>query len=96
MSVHRITMDSLLYIETIKKTAKLCIHTDTGTIIVNGTLPDYEKKYPDFLLRIHSGFLINPHCVSRVERFAVIMSDGARLPIPEKKYTAIKHRILAD
>lgn len=94
MSVHRIPMNRLLYIETIKRTAKLRIHTSTDTIIVNGTLSDFEKAYSDFLLRIHAGFLVNPDCVSKIQRFSVTMSNGAKLPVPEKKYTAVKRRIL--
>ena len=96
MSVHRIPINHLLYIETIKRTAKLRIHTSTDTIIVNGTLPDFEKTYSDFLLRIHAGFLINPECVSKIERFTVTMSNGAKLPVPEKKYTTIKRLILTN
>lgn len=96
MNIHRIPINSLLYIETIKRTAKLRIHTTTDTIIVNGTLSDFEKTYSDLLLRIHAGFLINPNCVSKIERFAVTLSNGTKLPVPEKKYTAIKHRILTS
>jgi len=96
MSVHRIPINHLLYIETIKRTAKLRIHTSTDTIIVNGTLQDFEKTYSDFLLRIHAGFLINPECVSKIERFTVTMSNGAKLPVPEKKYTTIKRLILTN
>ena len=96
MSVHRIPINRLLYIETIKRTAKLRIHTSTDTIIVNGTLQDFEKTYSDFLLRIHAGFLINPECVSKIERFTVTMSNGAKLPVPEKKYTTIKRLILTN
>lgn len=69
MSVHRIPINRLLYIETIKRTAKL---------------------------RIHAGFLINPECVSKIERFTVTMSNGAKLPVPEKKYTTIKRLILTN
>lgn len=94
LSVHRIPLVNLLYIETVKRTAKLHIQTSTDSIVVNGRLPDFEKAYPDFLLRIHSGYLINPDRVSKIERFCVTMSNGAKLPIPEKKYTAIKQRIL--
>lgn len=94
MSVHRIPIDCLLYIETIKKTAKLCIHTTTDTIIINGKLSDFENTYSDSLLRVHSGFLINPDHVSKIERFVVTMSNGTRIPVPEKKYTSIKHHIL--
>jgi len=93
-SIHRIPINNLLYIETIKQTAKLCIHTNTDTIIVNGKLSDFENTYSAFLLRIHAGFLINPDHVSKIERFAVTLSNGTKIPVPEKKYTAIKRRIL--
>lgn len=96
MSIHRITLDSLLYIETIQRTAKLRVHTSQKTIIVNGTLPDFEKKYPEDLLRAHASFLVNPSQVNKIERFALTLSDGTRLPIPEKKYTAVKRQILAS
>lgn len=96
MSVHRIPIDHLLYIETIKRTAKLRIHTHTDTITVNGSLSEFEHTYAAFLLRIHAAFLINPACVSRIERFAVTLSDGTKLPIPEKKYTAVKRILLAQ
>lgn len=96
MCVHRIPIDNLLYIETVKKSAKLRIHTTTDIIIINGTLQQFEEKCPDDLLRIHSCYLINPKCVIRIDRFYVILSDKTRLSVPEKKYTAIKHRILTN
>lgn len=94
-SIYSIQPHALLYIETIKHTARLCIHTTSDTIVVNGTLPDYEQRYPDLLMRIHASYLINPAHVIRIERFAVTLTDGTRLPVPEKKYTDIKRKILA-
>ncbi|WP_442914580.1 LytTR family transcriptional regulator DNA-binding domain-containing protein [Lactimicrobium sp.] len=44
-------------------------------------------------MRIHASYLINPAHVVRIERFR-IMSDGSHLPVPEKKYTAVKTAIL--
>ena len=93
-NIHRIAEKNILYIETVKRSARLLLHTVTGTITINGTLPDFEKKYPDFLLRIHSSFLVNYAHVREICRFAVIMSDGTRLSVPEKKYTQIKKLLL--
>ena len=72
------------------------LFTSRWNIIVNGTLQDFEKKYHNYLLRIHAGYIINPNCVTKIERFAVYLSDGTKLPVPEKKYTAIKQHILSD
>lgn len=95
-NIHRIAEQNILYIETVKRSARLLLHTVTNTVTINGTLPDFEKKYPGFLLRIHSSFLVNPVHVREICRFAVILSDGTRLSIPEKKYTQIKKLLLQE
>lgn len=90
----RIPLDQLLYIETIKRSSRLCIHTTTEEVIASGSLPQLEREYPENLLRIHASYMVNPACVARIERFTVTLSDGTRLPVPEKKYTKVKRRIL--
>lgn len=96
MSVHRIATGKIIYIETIKRTAKLCIHTSDSLITINGTLPDFESRYSKYLLRIHASYLINPEHVTGIERFSVTLSDGTILPVPEKKYTAVKKALLSN
>ena len=94
MIVHRIAASRILYIETVKRSAKLQIHTKNDTIIVCGTLPEFEKDYPGLFLRIHASYLLNPAHVRKIRRFCVTLSDGTELPIPEKKYTRIKAQLL--
>ncbi len=94
--INRIAAAHILYIETIKHSAKLQIHTGNDVITVNETLSKFEKKYPDLFVRIHSGYLINPAHVTNIRRFAVTLSDGTQLPLPEKKYTRIKKLLLYE
>lgn len=96
MSVHRIAASRILYIETVKRSARLLIHTVAGSVAANGTLPDFEKSYPGVLLRIHASYLLNPAHVREIRRFSVTLSDGTKLPIPEKKYTQIKRLLLQE
>lgn len=91
--VYRIAASQIMYIETVKRSAKLQIHTENGIITVNDTLSKFEEKHPGILLRVHSGYLLNPRYVKSVRRFQVILSDGTTLPIPEKKYTWFKKQI---
>ncbi len=96
MSMHRIAAGHILYIETVKRAAKLRVHTETGDVTVSGTLPGFEQEYPGLFLRIHASYLINPAQVREVRRFSVTLSDGTELPIPEKKYTRIKKLLLRE
>ncbi len=92
--VHRIAVNHILYIETVKHSSRLQVHTKSGVIIISGTLSKFEETYPGFFLRIHSGYLLNPACVTNIRRFAVTLSDGTELPLPEKKYTQLKKQLL--
>lgn len=91
--VHRIPLDRILYIATVKRAAKLLLHLESGAVAIRGTLSQLEQQYPSYFLRIHSGYLINPAHARRIRRFAVTLSDGTELPLPEKKYTQIKRRL---
>ncbi len=54
-----------------------------------------ERLKDDFgFLRCHASYLVNPLYVESIERFALTMADGKKLPIPEKKYTVVKASLL--
>lgn len=90
----RIPIHQILYMETVKRSARLCVHTSAGQILVNGSLPALVAEWPKELVRIHASYVVNPDYVRSIERFAVILTDGTRLPIPEKKYTDVKRQLL--
>lgn len=45
------------------------------------------------MIRAHASYLINPVYVHSVQRFQVTLTDGAAIPIPEKKYTAFRQQL---
>lgn len=96
INVHRIAAERILYIETVKRTARLLVHTEGGTVAAHGKLSDFERNYSDIFLRIHASYLLNPAHVREIRRFSVILSDGTELPVPEKKYTRIKRLLLQE
>ena len=71
------------------------VHTKKGIINARDSVRTLTKKY-DFLLRVHSSFLINKNYVDSIHRFYIIMKDGSKIPVPEKKYTMIKNIIEED
>ena len=52
------------------------------------------EQYPRLFLRCHQSYLINPHYLRNIRRFAVTLADGTELPIPEKKYTSFRDKAL--
>lgn len=94
--VCRIAASHILYIETVKHSVKVQLHTESGIIVINETLSGFEKKNPELFVRIHSGYLLNPAHVTNIRRFAITLSDGTQLPVPEKRYTQIKKLLLSE
>ena len=71
------------------------IHLRNRTLRVKGPIYEIEKQTKGLLVRVHASYLVNPLDVTSIWRFKLSLSDGTILPIPEKKYTAIK-KILTD
>lgn len=69
------------------------IHTQSGVRESTERLAAIEKRYPDLFLRCHESYLVNPDCVTGITRFRLILRTGVTLPVPEKKYTAVKKRL---
>lgn len=88
-----ITVSSVVWIQTTPDQHCL-FHLRDRTLKVKATLSDIEKQTDRFLLRVHSGFIVNPLNVVSISRFKLSLSDGAVIPIPEKKYTAVKKKVL--
>ena len=68
--------------------------TDEGEVEVAATVTALEKQYGRFFLRCHQSYLVNPEYIRNIRRFKVTLTDGAELPIPEKKYTAFRDKAL--
>ncbi|MDD2980801.1 MAG: LytTR family DNA-binding domain-containing protein [Hespellia sp.] len=69
------------------------IHTDENVIVANCALSSIAKKYPNYFVRIHASYLINPHFAYKISRFKIELRNGTILPIPQKKYTSIKKQL---
>ena len=52
-----------------------------------------EKRYGELFLRCHESYMVNPAHVHRIKRFKLMVTGGKEIPIPEKKYTAIKEAL---
>lgn len=95
-AVHRLAASRILYVDTVKRTGRLTVHTENGDVVICDTLPSLAERYPDLFLRAHAKYLVNPDHVREIRRFSMTLSDGTELPIPEKKYTEVKKALMWD
>ena len=70
------------------------LYTDEGQVEVMMSITRIEKEYGRLFLRCHQSYLVNPAFIRSIRRFKVTLTDGTELPIPEKKYTAFRDRVL--
>ena len=85
---------SVLWIESTDNGRHSLIHALDGTYKSIEPLRYYESGFSGSLLRAHVSYLVNPLYVRSLKRFEITMTDGTILPVPEKKYTAFRDRLL--
>lgn len=81
----------IMYIDS-KGTHSL-VHTEDGVYESVETLSSIAQRHSDLFVRCHASYLVNPAFVRDVTRCKVTLQDGSELPIPEKKYTAVKREL---
>lgn len=78
----------ILYLKTARN--HTIIYTVNGCHESVENLRTLEQRCPMSFIRCHSSYLVNTGFVTSVRRFRVTLADGTELPIPEKKYMAVK------
>lgn len=84
-SSYYLSGSSIMWVE--NKEPHTFLHTTDKVFESLESLSDIVDKYPDSLCRIHASYAVNPAYVETIGRFYVIMDDGTKINIPEKKYT---------
>ena len=84
--------EQILYMESIGNHTNL--HMISQIFECTDRLSAIEQRLTGKFLRCHSCYLVNTLYVQSIERFALTMTDGQKIPVPEKKYTAVKAMLL--
>ncbi len=82
----------LLYAEADGKRTN--IHLMNETFTVNMGLSACQQALSKSLLRIHRTILINPEYVQQIRPYEVLLQNGSRLPIPEKRYREVHDELV--
>lgn len=85
--------DTIIYAESIDYGRHSLLYTTSGAYRVSLSTTALENEYPEFLLRCHRCYLVNPQHIVSISRYKVTLPNGKELPIPEKKYTAFRKAV---
>lgn len=75
------------------------VRTAEGSLELEGLLRDIEPQLPGVFVRVHRSYLVNAAHVLRLRRFALELSNGMEVPIPERHFAAVQRELslrLAD
>ncbi len=88
---YRLVADSILYVEADNIYSRIIC--EKQTIHVCHPIFLMEELLPNYFLRIHRSFLVNSHTIIALYRHMVILNNGMRLPVPDKKYLWLKESL---
>lgn len=69
------------------------IHTMTQQIRAKISISDFSEMLSKNFITVHRSFVVNVDYIVELKRYSLIMIDKSDIPIPVKKYDAVKQKI---
>lgn len=89
-----IPLDDILYLEAAQH--KVSVHLNSADRLIPGTLSGLEQKLPaNRFCRSHFSFLVNLSHVEKIARNAVLLDNGASLPVSRSAYQPLATKYIA-
>ncbi|MCR5102376.1 MAG: LytTR family transcriptional regulator [Butyrivibrio sp.] len=92
-SMHFLSVNTIMWIESYDNSTHTLIHMEDEDLVSIEALSVIASKNCPSLIRTHSSYMVNPLYVKKISRFQIEMTNGTVLPVPEKKYTAVKKEL---
>lgn len=87
-TIHVLEKDDIIWVESDRMHS--IIHTHSGSIQAIATLSQLAKDPLSYLYRPHVSYLVNPRYIYRIFQQQLILTDGAVIPIPERRFSQVK------
>lgn len=68
-------------------------HTTDGSVELAGLLRDIEPQLPGTFVRVHRSYVVNAAHITGVRHFAVELSNGMDVPVPERRFDDVSREI---
>lgn len=87
-AIHVLQQDDIIWVESDHMHS--IVHTHSGTIRAIATLSQLANDALSYLYRPHISYLINPRYLYRISQLQLVLTDGAVIPVPERKFAQVK------
>ena len=82
----------ILYVEASNVHTLFFLHS--CSYVINAPINRVASVLPEHFIRIHRSFIVNQDYVLQLNRYYVELAGGIKLPVPEKRYRDVKHKLL--
>ena len=91
-SVHSVPYMEIMYVTAFGKDAILVC--EEKEIVVKSGIAEITQSSEGILIPVHRSYLINPDYIASIKRYEVTLLNGAKIPIPRKKYNELRDLLL--
>lgn len=90
-SLYRLNINHIRYIESLDKHLKLVMeHT---SLTLRYSMNEIETLLQHYhFLRVHKSYLVNAHCIFRIDSAEIVMDDQTRLPLSRYRAASVKEQ----
>ncbi|HOP73293.1 LytR/AlgR family response regulator transcription factor [Thermoclostridium caenicola] len=86
--VMKLNVGSIIYLES--QSRRIRLHTvDSDYYFYSGMNEEEEKLSRYDFIRVHKSYLVNPQYIKQINRTWLVLKDGERLPVSERRYKAV-------
>lgn len=88
---HFIMENEIIYVEA--SNIHCYLYCVNGKLLITEGITEFAEKLSERFLRVHRSFIVNIDYIIGMERFYVQLCEGSKIPVPEKKYVAVREEI---
>lgn len=91
-AVHFLSPAEIVYAKADRRNCE--VHTLSGGIIrASMSISDFLQKAGDGFFTVHRSYALNTAYISCIRKYEVVMADGSKIPLPERRYKALREAL---
>lgn len=84
--------EDIYYIDTLKSTHYVCIHTERGAHSIRNSIDSMLSQLPDHFIKVHSSYIVNKHHITKIDyaNHVVLLEHDIQCPLSIREGRRLK------